>query len=81
MNYSKLASRKFWVMVAAFLGSLGTSITGLAMQNQTVAVVGAVCTMLSGAIYAACEAYVDGKRGASSTTAETTTTVVKKDAE
>ena len=79
MDYSKLKSRKFWVMIAAFLSSLGTSIAGLAIQNQTVTVIGAVCTMLSGAIYAACEAYIDGKREASSTTADNTTTVVQKD--
>ena len=31
----KLTSRKFWVSVAAFLGSIGGSITGLATGNAT----------------------------------------------
>ena len=57
----KLTSRKFWVSVSAFLASIGASIGGIATDNQTLAIVGAVCTMLSGAIYTASEAYVDGK--------------------
>ncbi|MCD8038860.1 MAG: hypothetical protein LUE96_07245 [Lachnospiraceae bacterium] len=56
---SKLTSRKFWITAAAFLGSIGVSIAGLSTSNETVAAVGTVCAMLSAAIYAACEAYVD----------------------
>lgn len=58
---SKLTSRKFWLSVAAFLASLGTGITGIATDNQTVTIIGMACTVLSAAIYAAAEAYVDGK--------------------
>lgn len=58
----KLTSRKFWMCAAAFLGSIATSIAGLASQNEKVAIIGVVCGMLSSAIYAAAEAYTDGKR-------------------
>ena len=58
----KLTSRKFWMMAAAFLGSLGASITGMATGDSRLATAGTVCSMLSAAIYAAAEAYVDGKR-------------------
>ena len=54
-------SRKFLISVAAFLASIGGSIGGIVAGNQTLTIVGAVCTVLSAAIYAACEAYVDGK--------------------
>lgn len=57
----KLTSRKFWICVAAFLASVATSISGLVTDNQTVAIIGTVCGILSAAIYAAAEAYVDGK--------------------
>ena len=55
----KLTSRKFWVSVAAVLGSIGTSIAGLTSNNDTIAAVGIICAVLSAAIYAGCEAYVD----------------------
>ena len=58
----KLTSRKFWLTAAAFLGSLGASITGLATQNTKIAIVGIVCSVLSAAIYAAAEASVDRAR-------------------
>jgi len=58
---TKLASRKFWICVAAFLGSIATSIAGLYTSNQTVIIIGTVCGILSAAIYAFCEAWVDGK--------------------
>jgi drug/metabolite transporter (DMT)-like permease len=58
---NKLTSRKFWISVAAFLASIATSISGLVTDNQTIAIVGVVCGILSAAIYAAAEAYVDGK--------------------
>ena len=55
----KLTSRKFWVSVAAVLGSIGTSIAGLTSNNDTIATVGIVCAVLSAAIYAGYEAYID----------------------
>lgn len=57
----KLSSRKFWICVAAALASLGTGISGIVVGNQTLAIIGSVCTVLSAAIYAFCEAWVDGK--------------------
>lgn len=60
MQY-KLTSRKFWVCVAAFLGSIATSISGIVTSNQTVTIIGTVCGILSAAIYAFCEAWVDSK--------------------
>lgn len=56
---SKLASRKFLICLAAFLGSIGTSIAALHTDNQSIATVGIVCAVASAAIYAACEAWVD----------------------
>ena len=56
---SKFTSRKFLLSLAAFLGSLGTSIAALQTNNSIVAVIGVVCAMGSAAIYAAAEAYVD----------------------
>lgn len=58
----KLTSRKFWLATAAFLGSLGASITGMASGNNHLATAGLICSMLSAAIYAAAEAYVDAHR-------------------
>ena len=58
---SKLTSRKFWICVAAFLGSIAASISGIVAENQTVIIIGTVCGILSAAIYAFCEAWVDGK--------------------
>lgn len=55
------SSRKFLLSLAAFLASIGGSIAGIVTDNGTLAIVGAVCTVLSAAIYAAVEAYVDGK--------------------
>ena len=57
----KLKSRKFWICVAAFLASIATSIAGLCTTNQTIAAIGIVCGIISAAIYAFCEAWVDGK--------------------
>lgn len=57
----KLTSRKFWICVAAALASLGTGISGIVVGNQTLAIIGSVCTVVSAAIYAFCEAWVDGK--------------------
>ena len=58
---NKLTSRKFWICVAAMLASIATSIAGITTDNQTVLVIGTVCGVLSAAIYAFCEAWVDGK--------------------
>ena len=57
----KLTSRKFWLCVAAFLGSVATSVSGIVTDNQTITVIGTVCGILSAGLYAAAEAYVDGK--------------------
>lgn len=67
---NKLTSRKFWVAVAAALGSIGTGITGLVIGDLDLTKTGAFLLVLSGGIYAFCEAYVDGK----SLSANTTTT-------
>ena len=57
----KITSRKFVLSVAAVLGSVAVSISGIATSNHTVTTIGAVCGVLSAAFYAAAEAYVDGK--------------------
>lgn len=57
---AKLTSRKFWICVAAFLGSIATSIAGITTNNEVIAGFGIVCGVVSAAIYAAAEAYVDG---------------------
>lgn len=57
----KLTSRKFWLCVAAFLGSVATSISGIVTENKYVTTLGVVCGVLSAAIYAFCEAWVDSK--------------------
>ena len=72
---SKLTSRKFWMAVAAFLASIGASLGGMVTYNENLAIAGAICAMFSAAIYAAAEAYTDGKRAeASANTTVTTTT-------
>ena len=71
---SKLTSRKFWISVAAFLASIATSISGLATSDHVVLVVGVVCGVLSAAIYAAAEAYVDSAHASASTTSKVITT-------
>lgn len=58
---SKLMSRKFWICVAAFLGSVAASISGLVTDNKYVTTLGIVCGILSAAIYSFCEAWVDSK--------------------
>ena len=49
------------MMLAAVLASLGTGITGIVADNQTLAIIGSCLTVISAAIYAGVEAYVDGK--------------------
>lgn len=58
---SKLTSRKFWICVAAFLASISTSISGLVYNNETIVIIGTICSVLSAAIYAALEAALDYK--------------------
>lgn len=57
----KLKSRKFWLMLAAVLASLGTGISGIVQGNETLAIIGSCLTVVSAAIYAGVEAYVDAK--------------------
>ena len=57
---NKFMSRKFWISVAAFLASIAASIAGFATVDSTIATAGIICGVLSAAIYAASEAYVDG---------------------
>ena len=56
---NKLTSRKFWLSVAAFLGSIAASVAGIVTEEKWITVVGVVSGVLSAAIYAGCEAYVD----------------------
>ena len=58
----KLSSRKFWICIAAFLGSIATSISGIVTDNQAVIITGTVAGVLSAAIYAFCEAWVDSNQ-------------------
>ena len=57
----KLQSRKFWVSVAAMLGSFASSIAGLSTGNENLVTIGVTCGVLSAGIYAFCEAWVDAK--------------------
>lgn len=57
----KLTSRKFWLCVAAFLGSVAASVSGIVTDNKYVTTLGVVCGVLSAAIYAFCEAWIDSK--------------------
>ena len=56
---SKLTSRKFWISVAAFLGSIAASVAGITTGEKRITITGIVCGTLSAAIYAACEAACD----------------------
>ena len=73
----KLKSRKFWIAIAAFMASVGGSIAGFATDNQVIAGIGISCTVLSAAIYAAAEAYVDAANVKSSTVSITASTNAK----
>lgn len=57
----KIQSRKFWICVAAALGSLGTGISGLVQGNDKLALAGGILLVVSSSIYAFCEAWVDAK--------------------
>ena len=41
---------------------MGTSIAGMSCGNDKITMIGLICSMLSAAIYAAAEAYVDAHR-------------------
>lgn len=56
---NKLTSRKFWLSVAAFLGSVAVSISGIVTGEKWVTITGTVAGILSAAIYSACEAACD----------------------
>ncbi len=73
----KLQSRKFWIAVAAFLASVGGSIAGFAIDNQVIVGIGITSTVVSAAIYAAAEAYVDAANVKSSTVSITASTTAK----
>lgn len=79
MMKDKLKSRKFWVSVAAFLGSIATSISGIVTGEKWVTIVGTVCAMLSMAIYAAVEAYTDVNAGSDIDSDVTLQKIKKKD--
>ena len=55
----KLGSRKFWISVAAFLGSVAMSINGMATNDKWITIMGMLCGVMSAGIYAAVEAYTD----------------------
>lgn len=55
----KITSRKFWISVAAFLGSIAVSVSGIVTGEKWITITGTICGVLSAAIYAACEAAVD----------------------
>lgn len=55
----KLSSRKFWMSVAAFLGSVGVGISGIATGEKWVVIAGVICSAISAAIYTAFEAHID----------------------
>ena len=78
---NKLKSRKFWISIAAFLGSISASIAGLVVSEKWITITGIVCGILSAAIYTASEAYVDGHSVASNTTSQVinSTTINKSD--
>lgn len=65
---TKLGSRKFWLAAAAFLISVGTGISGLAIGNTSLAATGAIMAVVGTGIYQAAEAYVDGKSAGSAQT-------------
>jgi hypothetical protein len=46
----KITSRKFWICVAAFLGSVAASISGIVTDNHTVTSIGVIAGVLSAAI-------------------------------
>lgn len=57
----KFKSRKFLVCLAQVLMGIGTSITGMCIDNETIVLIGAICTAVATGIYTFCEAWIDGK--------------------
>ena len=55
----KFVSRKYLVCLAAMLASFSASIGGLVIDNEIITGFGIICGVLSGGIYAFCEAWVD----------------------
>ncbi len=55
----KFKSRKFLLCLAQVLVGIGTSITGMCIDNEWVILIGAVCTAVGTGIYTFCEAWVD----------------------
>ena len=58
----KITSRKFWICTAAFLASVAASVAGISGADKYIASFGMVCGVVSAAIYAAAEAYVDANK-------------------
>lgn len=54
-----LSSRKFLLTFASFCGSIGTAIAGLHTENESLIVVGIICSAVSVAIYTMVEGLVD----------------------
>lgn len=54
-----LTSRKFLLTLASFCGSIGTAIAGLNSDNETLVMVGIICSAVSVAIYTITEGLVD----------------------
>lgn len=75
----KFLSRKFLISIAASLGSIGTSIAGLAIAEPTIAAVGIICTVLSAAIYSATEAWVDQAAASTNSTSTVKTITATAD--
>lgn len=71
MGNQKFASRKFWISVAAFLAAFSMGVAGVMPAEWC-----AVCMALSAGIYAACEAYVDGKSAGAAQSVTTTSTSI-----
>lgn len=72
MKY-KIMSRKLWLAIAAFVGSIGAGITGLVIGNTDLTIAGTICCVVSAAMYQASEAYIDAASAASKTTSTSVT--------
>lgn len=68
---NKYLSRKFILACAAFLGSLGTSISGLVIGNYDLSVAGVIMCAFSAVSMQRQEAYVDAATVSSNTTSTT----------
>lgn len=77
---NKLTSRKFWVAIAAGLCGVGAGVSGLVIGDHDLTKGGLLLIALGSGIYAAAEAYVDGKSVASTTTVSSTETKVTANA-